>query len=191
MRYGDDETLGEARARYFADNAFGADGGYPARWVKVDLGPLPIWFPNSDARRRAVRYHDLHHVLTDYDTDLLGEAEIGAWEIASGCAHHVAAWILNLLAFAWGFWLGRERVFRAFVRGRHSGNLYRETWDEALLTTRVGEQRERLGIAAMDAPARPGDTLAFAGSYALAVFVFVAWSALLLAPIVWLVRTLF
>ena len=39
-------------------------------------------FPNSDARRRAVKVHDLHKVLTGYQTDIFGEVEIswvGAW----------------------------------------------------------------------------------------------------------------
>ena len=49
-------------------------------------------FPNTPSRKRAVRYHDLHHALTGYATDLTGEFEISAWEIGSGCADHVAAW---------------------------------------------------------------------------------------------------
>jgi len=31
-----------------------------------------------------------------------GEAEIGAWEIASGCGKYIPAWILNMAAFAYG-----------------------------------------------------------------------------------------
>jgi len=61
------------RTRYFRDNAFGDDGGYAKKWVSVQLGPLPLGFPNSAARVRAVKYHDLHHVVTGYATDLVGE----------------------------------------------------------------------------------------------------------------------
>ena len=42
-------------------------------------------FPNTDSRKRAVPLHDLHHILTGYKTDWMGEAEIGAWELRAGC----------------------------------------------------------------------------------------------------------
>ena len=137
----------EARARYFESNGFG-DGGYDAKWVKLSLGPVPFAFPNSAARVRAVRLHDLHHVATDYDTSVLGEAEIGAWEIGGSCRGFVAAWILNLYAMVLGFWIDPGAVYRAFVRGRHTENLYSGVWDEALLDQRVGELREQLRLAA-------------------------------------------
>jgi hypothetical protein len=74
--YSDATPVRQARAEYFRANGFGDDGGYDARWVKVKLGAVPLWFPNTDARRRAVRLHDLHHLATGYETSLVGEAEI-------------------------------------------------------------------------------------------------------------------
>jgi hypothetical protein len=41
-------------------------------------------------------------VLAEYETGMNGEAEIGAWEIASGCGKYIPAWILNMAAFAYG-----------------------------------------------------------------------------------------
>jgi hypothetical protein len=74
--YSDATPVRQARAEYFRANGFGDDGGYDAQWVKVKLGAVPLWFPNTDARRRAVRLHDLHHLATGYETSLVGEAEI-------------------------------------------------------------------------------------------------------------------
>src|SRR5690348_8708353 len=85
VRYPDELTMREARDRYFEANRFGADGGYASKWVDIKLGPIPMPFPNTASRVRAVKYHDLHHVLTGYDTDWRGEFEISAWEIAAGC----------------------------------------------------------------------------------------------------------
>jgi hypothetical protein len=155
-------TLRDARVDYFVRSGFPSDGGYGDRWVRLELGPLPIWFPNTSGRVRAVRFHDLHHVLTGYDTTWTGEAEIGAWEVASGCAHHYAAWVLNLWALGIGLLIAPGATFRAFVRGRHTRNLYRETFDEALLEERVAAARARLRLDA--APPSPdlGDRLAFA-----------------------------
>jgi hypothetical protein len=184
---GSDDAIGvrEARARYFEANGFG-DGGYDAKWVKLSLGPIPFAFPNSAARVRAVRLHDLHHVATGYDTSVLGEAEIGAWEIASSCRGFVAAWILNLYAMQLGLWINPAAVFRAFVRGRHTGNLYRGEWDEALLEARVGELRARLRLGAPPPEATAMDRVAFLGWSALALLLALATSAVVLAPFVWL-----
>jgi hypothetical protein len=161
-RYDDALPMRDARARYFHDNAFGDDGGYSKRWVTAKIGPVPFAFPNSAARVRAVKYHDLHHVVTGYDTDWVGEAEIGAWEIASGCAGFAAAWVLNLYAMGIGMLAGAPRaVWRAFARGRHTRNLYRVPYDDALLDARLGAVRAQLGLGGAASSPSSGDRLAF------------------------------
>lgn len=176
-------TLGEARSRYFIDNDFGAQGNYDARWVKVYLGPVPFVFPNSAARIRAVRYHDLHHVLTGYPTTMRGETEIGAWELASGCGAMPAAWVLNMLAMAIGVVLDRKALFAAFVRGRNSGNLYDGEELDALLGQPLGEQRARLRLDRE--PPRPtaGDRAAFVAYAAGGVALQLVVVLLLLLPL--------
>jgi hypothetical protein len=140
-------SVREARARYFADNGFGDDGGYTDRWVTLyKLGPIPLGFPNTAGRVAAVRYHDLHHLATGYDTDIVGEAEIAAWELASGCSQYPAAWVLNSLALPIGMLRNSERIQRAFARGCRTRNLYSEPFADNLLTERLGALRERLGI---------------------------------------------
>jgi len=181
-------SLHQARTEYFRFNGFGEDGGYGDKWVDFKLGPIPFPFPNSPARVKAVRYHDLHHVMTGYQTDFLGELEISAWEIGSDCADMVAAWVLNLGGFAAGMMLAPKRTFAAFVRGRRTRNLYRHVFDDALLARTVGEMRTELGLDRDPGPATMGDRLA-------AVFWFLLGSAtgwtllallLPLAPIGWL-----
>src|SRR4051812_17637276 len=88
-------TLRAARDAYFTANGFGADGGYAAAWVDFKLGPVPLPFPNTASRVRAVGYHDLHHVLTGYRTDTVGEFLIAAWELGAGCERFFTAWQLN------------------------------------------------------------------------------------------------
>ncbi len=154
-------TLGEARRMYFARNHFGPEGGYGEAWVKFKVGPFPVAFPNTPGRVRAVRFHDLHHVVTGYPTTLQGEGQIGAWEIATGCADHWAAWGLNLTAMTFGLLLAPRAVFRAFVRGRHSRNLYRETFSDTLLGRTVGATRADLGLDAADVSPNAADIAAF------------------------------
>jgi hypothetical protein len=177
-------SLRAARRDYFERNGFGADGGYGARWVKVPLGPVTTAFPNTAARVRAVRYHDLHHVVTGYATDLVGEAEIAAWELASGCRGFVAAWVLNLSALAIGLALAPKALLRAFVRGRRTRNLYGASVDDALLDARVETVRARLGLDHGPLHTSAGDRLAFTACCGLAVATLLGQLALLAAPLV-------
>jgi ubiquinone biosynthesis protein Coq4 len=136
----------DARARYFAENGFG-DGGYDDRCVVLRAAGVPVViFPNTKQRVRSVRFHDLHHVLTGYDTSWRGEAEIGGWELSSGCRDHWAAWVLNFWAAGVGLFFAPHAVLRAWRRGRKSRNLYDQEWDEALLERTVGELRAELGL---------------------------------------------
>ena len=169
-------TLRAARRRYFAENGFGSGGGYDDRWVKVKLGPLTAAFPNTAGRVRAVRYHDLHHVVTGYPTSLVGEAEIGAWEVASGCRGFVAAWVLNLAAMGLGALLDPKAVFRAFMRGRRTQNLYDTCFDDALLDDSVGAVRSRLGLDRDGFVSSARDRLAFGG------WLVTAWALQLALP---------
>ena len=160
-------TLREARGRYFAANGLG-EGGYDDKWVRLGVGPLRFAIPNTAERVRAVRYHDLHHVVTGYATDWIGEGQIGAWEIASGCRDMIAAWVLNLYAMWVGLWISPRAMWRAFARGRHSQNLYGETWSDALLEQSVGETRSRLALE-REPRATLVDALGFA-SWSVAAF---------------------
>ena len=140
--YADTMTMREARKVYFAANGFGETGGYDDAWVDFKLGPIPMPFPNTKARIEAVRYHDLHHLLTGYDTDIAGELEIAAWEIAAGCKGYGAAWVLNLGGIAGGVLRAPRRVFAAFVRGRGERSIYGEDLEQVLDST-VGDARKR------------------------------------------------
>jgi hypothetical protein len=151
--YGAELTMREARARYFRDNGFGEDGGYGDAWVDFKLGPVPFPFPNTPQRVKAVRYHDLHHVLTGYRTDFPGEVEISAWEIGAGCKDFIAAWQLNLSGMAAGPLFMPRRTLRAFIRGRHSETLYGLDY-EPLLEQTVAEARRAMHVP--DAAPRAG-----------------------------------
>lgn len=163
-----DDTLAAARDEYYRVNGFGPDGGASQAWVDFKLGPIPMPFPNTDARRRTVRYHDLHHALTGYGTDIIGEFEISAWEIASGCADHVVAWQLNLGGMAGGVVAAPRRTWRAWRRGRATRNLYRAAYDDALLGRRVADVRRELGLDAPPPGGRAGvaDVALFAAAVA-------------------------
>lgn len=146
---------------YFEANGFGADGGYHASWVRFDLGPIPVLFPNPPARVAAVRFHDLHHIVTGYQTDWRGEFEISCFESAAGCGSLWFAWLINLGGVAGGALLLPRRALAAWARGRRSGGLYGLPFDDALLDRSVGSVVEDLGLS--DEPeSTAGDALGLA-----------------------------
>lgn len=153
-------TLGAARAAYYERNHFGADGGDSLAWVPLKVFGMTLKIPNTDGRRRAVRIHDLHHVVTGYQTDLAGESEIGAWELASGCLRWPAATVLNLFALGIGLLIAPVRVIRAWARGRHTQNLYGEDGVEHLLPRTVSEMRHTLALDGAAPGVRARDALA-------------------------------
>lgn len=181
-------TLREARERYFETSGFDASG-YDADWVRFRLGPIPIAFPNTTGRKAAVPRHDLHHVATGYGTDLAGEGEIGAWEIASGCAGARAALVLDLLVLAPALLAAPRRIYRAFVRGRHTRNLYSAPWPESLLDQPLGALRRELGLDAPAPRADRADRLAFAGCVARVLGLQLLIALVLIGPwVAWLLR---
>jgi hypothetical protein len=184
--YEDGLSMLDARRRYFADNGF--DGTYSERWVRLKAGPIRLVFPNAAGRVRAVKLHDLHHIVTGYQTTWTGEAVIGAWEIAGGCGRFAWAWLLNLQAFAIGGVIAPRAVWRAFVRGRHSGNLYHRNGelDAAVLDRSVGEMRHRLGLDQPAARPRGVDAVAFAAWVAASTAVALAPLAAI-ASVLWIV----
>ena len=166
-------TLHAARADYYERNHFGADGGDSLEWVPVKVLGLTFKIPNTDGRRRAVRIHDLHHVLTGYQTDLRGEAEIGAWELASGCIRWPAAQVLNTMALVMGMVIAPRRMLRAWARGRATKNLYTQDTVEPLLPRTVGEMRGELGLEAARPRAGLRDLAGIMATIVLAPLLFV------------------
>ncbi|MBK7938485.1 MAG: hypothetical protein IPJ82_16000 [Lewinellaceae bacterium] len=126
-----------------------SDDAYTAKTFAIYIGKFAIYLPNLPARVKVARFHDIHHVLTGYPANWRGEAEIGAWEIATGCRTSFVAWFLNVGAVFIGLFLWPRAVARAFRRGRRTRtNLYHDFEYEPLLEMTVRELREKIGLAA-------------------------------------------
>lgn len=160
------------------------DGGDSSPWVDFKLGPIPMPFPNTDARRAAVKLHDVHHVLTGYRMDIIGEFEISAWEIAAGCGRFPVAWFLNLMGLTLGLVVSPRRVSRAFWRGARSSTLYREPrLLERVLDLEPDEARSVVGVHEGPASATLGGVLQLGAAVVAGVALMLLTAVLALNPI--------
>lgn len=169
--FADDVRVRDARDEYLARNGLTVVG-YTEKWAKFKLGPIPVFIPNTAARKRALPLHDLHHVVTEYATTYRGEAEIAAWELAGGCGDYHAARGLNTVAFGIGLAIAPRATYCAFLRGRRSRTLYTGVDPDELLDLSVGELRHELGLDGVAVRPTARDKLWFA-----------AWCAMVLALI--------
>ena len=182
--YDESATVGQARELYFAANDLG-ESGYSDRWVRLRLaGRTIIMFPNSAARVRSIRLHDIHHVVAGYDTSWTGEAEVAAWEIGGGCADHGAAWLLNMSALAIGAVIAPVRTLAAFARGRRSRTLYSGEFVPALLAESLGALRRRLELPSKGSSPAATDLALFGLWVPVSMAALVGSYALLLWPLV-------
>ena len=166
----EDSSVAAARAAFFRDNGFPADGGYDDDFAEAEFGPVRYRVPNSKARGDALRVHDLHHLATGYPTDWRGEAEISAWELGGRLGvRYPYAWITVLFGIFTGLVGHLPATFRAFRRGRRSKNLYQTHFDPAWLRARLSTLQKELRDGA---PRR---------SWLADVSSFIGWSALALA----------
>lgn len=176
--YPDDLTLREARERYFARSGFTA-ATYTDPWVALPLGPITIRLPNFGARKKAVKVHDLNHILTGFGTDWHGEFCASGFELGMGIGRSWAAWMINAGGAAGGLLRAPGDVVRAYARGRATrASTYDllDPWDDAFLDLPLREVRARVGVPD-DAAAKAADVVAVAGHAVLG-------AAIHLAPVV-------
>jgi hypothetical protein len=120
-----DRTPADYLEQFYRDYQLGEDGGTALPYVLIKFSSFfNVYIPNWGNRRKAVLRHDIHHILTGYKSVLLGEFEIAAWEIASGCMNYWAAYLLNSGGLLMGMLFYPVPTFRAFIRGCRSSNLY-------------------------------------------------------------------
>ena len=148
--YPADWTVRRALEVYLTENGFSA-AEYDASVVKVTFWSITFPLPNPPSRQMAVRLHDLHHVVTGYGTDPVGEAEISAWELRRGIG--IFGLFVQLIVIG-GVILGMLhsplKTFRAWRAGYHPKRVPLQEATlanyERLLDLSVGELRDVYGV---------------------------------------------
>ena len=121
-------TAQDALSRFFVDQGLFPEGSTADDWIGdrwYRMGGVPV-LPLVGKLKQSLILHDIHHLVTGYDTSWNGELELAGWELGSGGCHtHFFFWFDRIGAFTFGLLLAPRRVWRAFQAGWHARNLYR------------------------------------------------------------------
>lgn len=117
-------TTKEALIGFYQYNRLNLTADFESHCVRVYIGCILATVPNIKARKKYLKFHDLHHIITSYGIDRVGESEISALELGSRSCRKPLISVMNLFALSTGFVLKPRRVIDAFYRGCKSKNLY-------------------------------------------------------------------
>jgi hypothetical protein len=116
--------INQALTEFYKKSGFELETGKKPAFVDVFVGCLLIPLPNIETRRKYIKYHDLHHIVTGFGATHIGEGEVSAWELGTGSWVHPMLLIMNLIAVSTALVLQPRRVFQAYLLGGRSKNLY-------------------------------------------------------------------
>lgn len=117
-------TINEALIGFYKFNQLNLSQDFSSHCVRVYIGCILAPVPNINARKKYLKFHDIHHIITEYGIDRIGESEISAWELGSRSCRKPIISVMNLFALSTGFILSPKKVINAFYRGCRSKNLY-------------------------------------------------------------------
>lgn len=141
----------EALQAYLDENGF-TTLNYDEPKVTVTFWGVDLTLRNPPSRQLAVRFHDLHHVMTGYGTDPAGEFEISAWELRRGIGvFGLYVRLIIMSGVLTGLLFFPRRVWAAWLAGRAGPRLPRPSLAlyESLLSLDVGTLRNRYGLPAV------------------------------------------
>lgn len=171
----------QALNNFYDQHGYGEQGGINKKWDNIKFGPLALPLPNLESRRKNIYLHDIHHLVTNYDTTWLGESSVSSWEIAAGGWNNLLfPWFLSLWAMAVGVMLYPGRSYQAFRAGLLMNNaLTGQLSKEEMLSLNLDNLRNRL----QRSEPRKKSYFWWAGLSLL-----IWWSPLLIGVIVYLLR---
>ncbi len=117
-------TTKEALIGFYKFNKLNLVEDFKSHCVRVYIGCILAPVPNVKARKKYLKFHDMHHIMTGYGIGRIGESEVSAWELGSKSCKKPLISIMNLFALSTGYVLDRKRVTTAYWRGCRSKNLY-------------------------------------------------------------------
>lgn len=138
--------VSEALKDYYLAAKVDPASTYDEKWARIEVGPIAFYIPNTENRKNALRVHDVHHVVTGFEPNICGEAQISAWEVGSGgCGTNLYVWAIILTGAVGGLFICPIKTFRAFLLGIRSKNLFGENATQFYSST-IRQVRQQLNL---------------------------------------------
>ncbi len=114
---------------------------YRDNWVRIAMWGRRVPVFPVHGFKKSLFIHDIHHVLSGYDTNWRGELEIAAWELSSGgCGRYYLYWIDRMVFTLLGLIFAPRATCRAFRRGlKHRNTFDRDP--EVVMSIEIDELR--------------------------------------------------
>ena len=117
-------TTKEALLGFYEFNNLNLADDFKTHCVRVCIGCMLAPGPNVNARKKYLKFHDLHHVIAGYGIHRVGECEVSSWELGSRSCRKPLIAVMNLFALSTGLISKPQRLIQAYYRGCRSKNLY-------------------------------------------------------------------
>ena len=118
------QSLNEHVKTFRAENNLALDESNSPIWM-AQLGHFVIPLPNFKWRREVIDRHDVHHLITGYDTSPSGELQLAAWELGAKCYSSLGAKTLCFLLALMGLATQPYNIISAYKKGCSKATLYK------------------------------------------------------------------
>lgn len=145
MRFDPNLTIKDALGLFYGENGFKAEDAQK-NFYRLNIGPFVTYVYNPAARRQVIHLHDIEHILYEIDTSFGGEAEISAISLASRGPKPLANYTYGALGVLTGLIIDRKRILKGFYKGLNRKSVFALDQKRDLLSMKVGELRQELGI---------------------------------------------
>jgi hypothetical protein len=110
-------------------------------WWSFEVLGVRLYCFNFSWRRKALAFHDLHHVVTGYPCNMSGEMQVATWEYAAGSCPNWFAKLFCLPLVAMGAVLTPQQVFAAYKNGADNVSLFGVKLDSTIVNMPVAKLR--------------------------------------------------
>lgn len=128
-----------------AEDPFGSAAA-AGRWWTFEVWGVTLYCYNFTWRRRALAYHDLHHVVTGYPCNMKGEMQVATWEFAAGPCPSRFGQLFCLPLVAMGAAAMPRKTFTAYRNGRRSKSLFACDVNASITSKPVFEIRRKVQV---------------------------------------------
>jgi hypothetical protein len=164
-------TVGQSLRSLGLDADPFASSSQAGNWWFFEVFGVRFYCYNFEWRRKALAFHDLHHVVTGYPCTMKGEMQVAIWEFAADSYPSIFAKLFCLPLVAMGAVLIPRKLFAAYRNGIRSKSLFAQQLDSSVMNMPAAALK---AITINQRPNRslPQDLFGYAGLVAISALMY-------------------